>query len=85
MTPFVEQGIECIKECMTREFTAVQLRAHIEEYAGSGREQAPTSNSWGTLFRAAAGAGIIKRTDKTVPSARPEAHNRRIPVWRKTK
>lgn len=39
-------------------------------------------NAWGAAFRKAATQGLIEDTGRAVKSARPEAHSRRIPVWR---
>ena len=39
-------------------------------------------NAWGAAFRKAALQGLIEDSGRAVKSARPEAHARRIPVWR---
>jgi hypothetical protein len=41
----------------------------------------PEPSALGPVMRAAAKAGTITKTDRVTPSARPEAHQKQLPIW----
>jgi hypothetical protein len=44
--------------------------------------ETPEPRAMGAVMRRAAKDGLIEKTDRHLPTARPEAHRRPIPVWR---
>ena len=62
------------------EFTADDVHRLL---AMRGLTEPEQPNVYGAAFRkSAAHLGLIEDTGRAVKSARPEAHSRRIPVWR---
>jgi hypothetical protein len=45
-------------------------------------DQPAHHNAYGAVFATAARMGMLERTDRTVESTRPDAHARRLTVWR---
>jgi hypothetical protein len=62
-------------------FTAEDVRNHLGRYV---RDLPDVSKVIGGRIRAAAVAGLIHTTGETITATRPDAHARRMLIWRRT-
>lgn len=63
-------------------FTTDHIRAWAKR---SNLPEAREPRAWGSVMSRAIKSGMIVKTGEYVPTLRPEAHRRPIPVYRKTK